>query len=75
MIYMILSKLTSKAQTTIPQPVRRALQLMPGDELEYQIIDDHVILTKAHGGKMTDDPFRTFDEWSSEADEAAYDSL
>lgn len=75
MMHMILSKLTSKAQTTIPQAVRRALQLKPGDELEYQIIDDHVILTKAHGGKMTDDPFRTFDEWSSAADAEAYAKL
>lgn len=75
MIQMILSKLTSKAQTTIPQSVRRALQLEPGDELEYQIIDDRVILRKAHGGKLTDDPFRTFDEWSSEADEEAYAGL
>jgi antitoxin PrlF len=75
MIQMILSKLTCKAQTTIPQSVRRALQLEPGDELEYQIIDDHVILRKAHGGKLTDDPFRTFDEWSSDADEEAYAGL
>jgi antitoxin PrlF len=75
MIQMIVSKLTSKAQTTIPQSVRRALQLKPGDELEYRITDDHVILTKAHVGKPTDDPFRAFDEWSSEADEEAYADL
>jgi antitoxin PrlF len=75
MIPMILSKLTSKAQTTIPQSVRRALQLNPGDELEYQVIDGHVILTKAHGGKKTDDPFRAFNEWSSKADEEAYAQL
>ena len=75
MIHMILSKLTSKAQTTIPHSVRRALQLKPGDELEYQVIDGHVILTKAHGGKKTADPFRAFDEWSSPADEEAYAKL
>jgi antitoxin PrlF len=75
MIHMILSKLTSKAQTTIPQSVRRALQLKPGDELAYQVVDGHVILTKARCGKKTDDPFRTFDEWSSEADEKAYAKL
>ena len=75
MIQMILSKLTSKAQTTIPQSVRRALQLKPGDELEYQIIDDQVILTKANGGKKTDDPFHSFDEWSSASDEEAYAKL
>ena len=71
---MITSKLTSKAQTTIPQPVRAALRLQPGDELIYQIDEQRVILTKAGGGK-TDDPFRTFSEWSSEADTRAYGSL
>ena len=75
MLHMILSKLTSKAQTTIPQSVRRALQLKPGDELEYQVIDGRVILSKAHGGKKIDDPFRTFDEWSSKEDEEAYANL
>lgn len=44
---MIVSKLTSKSQTTIPQSVRRALQLEPGDELAYEIVDRRVILTKA----------------------------
>jgi antitoxin PrlF len=72
---MIVSKLTSKSQTTIPQSVRRALQLQPGDELHYEIIDQRVILTKARRGAKTDDPFRAFEEWSSEADQEAYAGL
>ena len=72
---MITSKLTSKAQTTIPQPVRAALRLKEGDELLYQIEENKVILTKAHGGKEADDPFRTFGEWNSEADKKAYGNL
>ena len=72
---MITSKLTSKAQTTIPQPVRAALRLKEGDELLYQIEENKVILTKAHGGKEADDPFRTFGEWNSEADKKAYGDL
>jgi antitoxin PrlF len=72
---MIISKLTSKAQTTIPQPVRTALRLRPGDELLYEIVDQRVILTKALRGGKTDDPFRTFVEWSSEADAEAYAGL
>ena len=72
---MIISKLTSKAQTTIPQPVRAALHLKPGDELVYEIDDQRVILTKARRGGKTDDPFRTFHEWSSEADVKAYAKL
>jgi antitoxin PrlF len=72
---MIVSKLTSKAQTTIPQPVRAALNLQPGDEIVYEIVDDRVILTKARRGGKTDDPFRTFEEWRSEADTKAYADL
>ena len=72
---MITSKLTSKAQTTIPQPVRAALRLSEGDELLYQIEENRVILTKASHGKTGDDPFRTFKEWDSAADKKAYGSL
>jgi antitoxin PrlF len=72
---MIISKLTTKAQTTIPQPVRNALHLRPGDELMYEIDQERVILTKARRGGKTDDPFRTFVEWGSEADEKAYAKL
>jgi len=71
---MITSKLTSKAQTTIPQPVRVALDLRQGDELLYEIVDRRVILTKARRDH-TDDPFRTFHEWGSAADEKAYGDL
>jgi len=72
---MITSRLTSKAQTTIPQPVRAALRLKQGDEILYEIDQDRVILTKARHGKEGDDPFRTFDEWNSDADKKAYGRL
>ena len=71
---MITSKMTSKAQTTIPQPVRAALRLSAGDELEYRIDGDRVILSKAIR-RSAEDPFATFSEWSSEADEQAYGGL
>jgi antitoxin PrlF len=71
---MIKSKLTTKAQTTIPSPVRNALHLKAGDELVYSIEGDRVILTKADRGPI-DDPFATFDEWASEADRQAYADL
>jgi len=57
---MITSKLTSKAQTTIPQPVRAALRLSEGDEIAYVIEGDRVVVTKAKA-QPTDDPFGTFD--------------
>jgi antitoxin PrlF len=72
---MITSKLTTKAQTTIPQPVRTALHLEPGDELVYEIVDQRAILTKARNSGKTDDPFRTFREWSSAADAKGYSKL
>ncbi len=72
---MITSKLTTKARTTIPQPVRAALRLEAGDKLLYEIVDQRVILTKAGRGGKTDDPFRTFSEWNSAADTRAYGKL
>lgn len=72
---MITSKLTSKAQTTIPQPVRAALRLKVGDELLYEIDQDRVILRKARSGTEADDPFRAFNEWNTEADKKAYGDL
>lgn len=71
---MIKSKLTSKAQTTIPQSVRTALGLRAGDEVAYQIEGGRVIMTKATVVPL-DDPFALFDEWDSEADRAAYAQL
>jgi len=72
---MITSKLTTKAQTTIPQAVRTALRVRVGDEIAYQIDGARVILTKANGAQGADDPFRTFEEWNSAADRKAYADL
>jgi antitoxin PrlF len=71
---VITSKLTSKAQTTIPQPVRAALHLKEGDEIAYAIEDGRVVLTRAQA-EGVEDPFATFTEWASEADTRAYASL
>ncbi len=72
---MITSKITSKAQTTIPQPVRAALGLREGDEVAYQIEGDRVLLTKARAPGFAEDPFTTFSEWNSEADREGYADL
>lgn len=74
LISMIVSKLTSKAQTTIPQAVRIALRVRDGDELAYEIDGDRVILSKRTNSDK-DDPFRSFEEWNSEADRRAYAKL
>lgn len=69
---MIKSKLTSKSQTTIPQPVRVALGLSRGDEITYEIDGDQVVIRKAREAVMDDDPFAVFDEWNSDADREGY---
>jgi antitoxin PrlF len=71
---MITSKLTTKAQTTIPQPVRVALGLKEGDAIAYVIEGNRVVLTKA-SASMQDDPFAVFEEWDTEADRKAYGRL
>lgn len=71
---MITSRITSKAQTTVPQAVRNALGLKAGDEIAYEIRDGQVTLSKARG-TVQDDPFATFEEWNSEADQRAYANL
>jgi len=71
---MITSKLTSKAQTTIPQAVRNALDLKEGDELAYSIEGGRVVISKA-SARVVDDPFALFSEWDSEEDRRAYADL
>ncbi|OHC80204.1 MAG: transcriptional regulator [Rhodospirillales bacterium RIFCSPLOWO2_12_FULL_67_15] len=71
---MITSKITSKAQTTIPQAVREALRVRAGDELAYKIERGKVIVTKA-ASMPADDPFAAFSEWASEHDQRAYGKL
>lgn len=73
---MIISRITSKSQTTVPAAVRRALGVKPGDTIGYEIDGDVVTLTAAPA-PTTDpftNPFATFTEWASEAD-SAYDVL
>ena len=71
---MITSKLTSKAQTTIPQPVRAAHRLVEGDKLAYEIDGGRVILAKVIE-PGAEDPFGAFAEWSGAADRKAYAKL
>lgn len=66
---MIQSRITSKAQTTIPAPVRKALGLREGDLVAYRIEEGRVIMTRA---EPFEDPFATFSEWASQADRDGY---
>ena len=71
---MITSTLTKKSQTTIPQPIRNALHLKPGDTLAYRIDGEQVLLSRVPS-KGGEDPFATFSEWDTEADRMAYADL
>ena len=72
---MIHSRITSKAQTTIPRAVREALGIAPGDLLAYEIRDGAVILRRAVvSNDPFENPFALFTEWADELD-SAYDDL
>ena len=68
------SKITSKAQTVIPKAVREKLRLKPGDFVRYVFEGNRVVIERART-EAEDDPFATFTEWASEADDKAYRSL
>jgi antitoxin PrlF len=66
------SKISTKSQTVIPREIRERLGLKPGDALRYRITNKGIFIEKA---VEEDDPFATFTEWASEADEKAYGDL
>lgn len=68
------SKLTVKSQTVIPQAIRQKLGVKPGDRLRFRVTEHGVVVDKAPASE-SDDPFATFTEWSSKADDEAYADL
>jgi antitoxin PrlF len=71
---MIHSRITSKAQTTIPRAVREALHLEIGDDVAYEIEGDQAVIRRYNPNDPFENPFVHFTEWASEADRA-YDEL
>ena len=71
------AKITSKAQTTVPVAVRKALNAGPGDTLAYRIGPNGVVLTRAEPldwdylGSLE----KTLGEWNTAEDAAAFDDL
>lgn len=53
---MIVSKITAKAQTTLPSGVRKALGVGPGDNLAYVVEGDQAIIRKAPELESAADP-------------------
>ena len=71
------SKLTSKYQATIPEPVRRVLHLNAGDAIAFDIDDNQIRLRKARPVDLVFSQALegTLSEWQSDADEEAYHDL
>ena len=72
------AKITAKGQTTIPQDVRAALQVTPGDLISWEVGTDGTARVR-RVQPMDLEYLRavegTLSEWSSAADEAAYRGL
>lgn len=74
---MLVSKLSSKGQVTIPKEVRECLHARPGDLIEYEVQGDVVIMRRiepfdrAFHAAISD----TLTEWSSPEDEKAFGDL
>ena len=68
------SKVSVKSQTVLPRAVREKLGVRPGDTLRYRLTKEGVLLDKSSPAEA-DDSFGAFSEWSSAADDKAYDDL
>lgn len=71
------SRLTSKYQTTIPEKVRKFLDLKKGDLIAFDIKKKAVTLKKISPVdlKFAKSLEQTLSEWASENDEEAYRDL
>jgi len=75
---ILFSRLTSKAQTTIPKAVREALGAKPGDVMAYTVENGRVTVTKAPSldrAYLRSIETSLSDEWLSAEDGAAFDDL
>ncbi|MCX8085867.1 MAG: type II toxin-antitoxin system PrlF family antitoxin [Rhodocyclaceae bacterium] len=75
---LAVAKITAKGQTTIPQDVRAALQVGPGDLIAWEVGTDGTAIVR-RVQPLDLDYLRaiegTLSEWSSPADEEAYRDL
>ena len=74
----VYSRIDAFSSTTLPSPVRQALNLSPGDALEYEIDPDGRVQIKrsprsdeAHLQALAS----VLGEWNSPEDAAAFDDL
>lgn len=73
-----IAKITSKSQTTIPQEIRAALHLKPGDTIAWEVIEGGAARVR-RVEPLDVDYLRTLEgtltEWQSTADDEAYRGL
>jgi antitoxin PrlF len=72
-----ISKLTKKYQATVPEPVRKKLNLSAGDVIAFEIDNDIIKLRKARpiDIEFSNALIPTLSEWESQNDEEAYNDL
>ena len=74
---MMLTKMSSKGQVTIPKKIREALDLRQGDVLRLDLEGDRAVLTKLAVDR--DAEMKALEailgEWLTNADEEAYRDL
>lgn len=75
---VITSKLTTKSQATIPDKIRKVLNLKPGDSVAFEVGGNNKVAIR----KATPIDFEfahalegTLSEWTSKNDEEAYRDL
>lgn len=71
------SKLTKKYQATVPEAVRKKLNLNAGDIIAFEIDNDTIKLRKARpiDIEFSNALVPTLNEWNSQYDEEAYGDL
>lgn len=75
------AKITAKGQTTIPQEIRAALHVKPGDLIAWEVAaDGSARVRRVRRVQPLDVEYLralegTLSEWGSEADEEAYRDL
>jgi len=74
---MLMSKLSSKGQVTIPKEIRDALGLAAGDHVAYEVEGAAVRLTRieAFDAAFHAAVCETLEEWASPEDEEAFRDL
>ncbi len=72
-----MSKLMDNFMATIPESVRRRLNLVAGDLIEFDVVGDVAILRKANSDDLVFDQGLEglLSEWTTDVDEEAYRSL